>query len=135
LEQGELYDAAFGARTQSLFRDVNERVREINFAFAEYVPLGDWVCECADNACTERLALTFQDYEAVRADPRRFFVAPTVDHVFEEIEAVVERAERFWVVEKEGPAGELAAKVDPRRAGLRGSEGATAVSHTGGIDL
>ena len=122
MEQGEFYDAALGARTQSLFRDVNERVKEINSAFAEHLPLGDWVCECADNACTERIALTSQAYEAVRADPKRFIVAPSDDHVFEEIEDVVERTERFWVVEKEGPAGELAAKVDPRRIGLRGSE-------------
>jgi hypothetical protein len=122
LEQGEFYDAALGARTQSLFRDVNERVKEINGAFADYVPLGDWVCECANNACTQRVALTTAHYEVVRADPRRFLVAPGDGHVFEEIEAVVERDERFWVVEKEGPAGELAARVDPRRVGLRGSD-------------
>ena len=39
-----------GARTQSLFRDVNERVREVNETFGEVVPLagvsppGDWLC-------------------------------------------------------------------------------------------
>ena len=126
LEQGEFYNAALGARTQSLFRDVNERVKEINSAFAEYVPLGDWVCECANNACTQRVALTSGDYEVVRADPKRFLVAPGDARVFGEIEAVVERNERFWVVEKEGPAGELAARVDPRRVGLRGTEAAAA---------
>jgi hypothetical protein len=127
LEQGEFYDAALGARTQSLFRDVNERVQEINSAFADYVPLGDWVCECANNACTQRVALTSGDYELVRSDPKRFLIAPGDDHVFEEIEAVVERNERFWVVEKEGPAGELAARIDPRRVGLRGTEAAAAL--------
>jgi hypothetical protein len=122
LEQGEFHDAALGARTQSLFRDVNERVREINAAFAEHVPLGDWVCECAHNACSERIALNIQEYEGVRADPRRFFVVPSEEHVLPEIEEVVARHERFWVVEKEGPAGDLAAKVDPRRVGLRGRD-------------
>jgi hypothetical protein len=127
LEQGEFYDAALGARTQSLFRDVNERVTEINAAFAEHVPLGDWVCECADNACIERIALTTEEYEAIRADPRRFLVAPSDDHVFAQIEDIVARNDRFWIVEKEGPAGDLAAQVDPRLVGLRGHEVGTAL--------
>jgi hypothetical protein len=109
-----------------LFRDVNERVREINRAFKEQVPLGDWACECAENACTERIALTTPEYEAIRANPRRFAVAASDDHVVHEIEDVVERQDRFWVVETMGPAGELAAKVDPRRVGLRGRQQATA---------
>ena len=61
-QRGDLYDAALGARTQSLFRDVNERVREINATFADFVPLGDWICECADNGCAERIALTTAEY-------------------------------------------------------------------------
>ena len=48
--------AARGARTQSLFRAVNERVREINDAFSSVVPLGDWICECADDACSEQVS-------------------------------------------------------------------------------
>jgi hypothetical protein len=113
--------AARGARSQCLFRDVNERVKEINHAFGTVIVLGDWMCECADDECTERIALTHEEYEAVRADARRFAVAPSDDHVFHEIEDVVERMERYWVVEKSGKAGELAASVDPRAVGLRGS--------------
>jgi hypothetical protein len=126
LEHGEHHDAAHGARTQSLFRDVNERVQEINASFADFVPLGDWVCECAENGCVERIQLTSEEYESVRADPKRFAVAASDEHVFDEIEEVVERTGRFWVVEKVGIAGELAARVDPRRVGLRGREEATA---------
>lgn len=119
--------AARGARAQSLFRDVNERVREINDAFSIAVPLGDWVCECADDACTDRIALTPLEYERIRSNPARFVVLPSDSHVFPEIEDVVQRGERFWVVEKTGAAGELAAQVDPRRVGLRG-ERATATA-------
>jgi len=107
-----------GARTQSLFRDVNERVAEINHAFSDFLPLGDWVCECADPQCTERVQVTREEYEKVRTDPRRFVVAPADAHVVEEIEHVVDRTERFWVVEKSGLAGDLTAKIDPRRVGL-----------------
>jgi hypothetical protein len=126
LDHGEFHDAALGARTQSLFRDVNERVREIHASFADFVPLGDWVCECAENDCGERIQLTIEEYESVRANPKRFAVAASDEHVFDDIEDVVERKDRFWVVEKDGPAGELAARVDPRRVGLRGREDATA---------
>ncbi len=112
---------ARGARTQSLYRDVNERVKEINEAFSAYAPLGDWICECADDACSERIMVTPEEYEAVRGNPRRFAVAPAEHHVFRELERLVEKHERFWVVEKDGVAGELAAKVDPRAVGLRGA--------------
>ena len=90
------------------------------------MPLGDWVCECAESGCVERIQLTTEEYEFVRADPKRFAVAASDEHVFEEIEDVVERKDRFWVVEKDGPAGELAARVDPRGVGLRGRVEATA---------
>jgi hypothetical protein len=95
MEQASLHDHALGARTQSLFRDVNERVREINATFAEFVPLGDWICECANNGCTQRIELTTREYEEVRGDPAAFAVAPTDDHVFQQIEDVVERKERY----------------------------------------
>ena len=111
---------ARGARTQSLFRDVNERVREINHTFSFIVPQGDWICECADQACAERLALTHDEYEEVRSNPRRFLVAPADPHFFADIEGIHERRERYWIVEKYGIAGDLAAKVDPRGVGLRG---------------
>jgi hypothetical protein len=102
---------ARGARTQSLFRDVNERVMTINQAFSIAIAHADWICECADPACSERISLTMEEYEAVRASPIRFAVAPGAEHFFEELEVVVE---------KTGTAGELAAQIDPRRVGLRG---------------
>ena len=106
---------ARGARTQSLFRDVNERVKSINEAFSVAIRHGDWVCECADDGCVERLALSTAEYESVRANGRRFAVAAGDVHIFADIEDVVERTERYWVVEKTGRAGDLAASVDPRR--------------------
>ena len=123
---------ARAARTQSLFRDVNERVKEVNAGFGEVLPLGDWMCECADDECTERVELSQPEYEALRANPRRFFVAPSGDHVFEDVEDVVERSDRFWVVEKRGMAGDLAAKVDPRSVGLRGKQAAPPDANGGG---
>jgi len=109
-------DSVRGARTQSMFRDVNERVRRINEAFSVVVPLGEWVCECADQECSTRITMTHADYEAIRADPTRFLVAVGDEHVVPEIENVVERHEQYWIVEKLGDAAEVAKSVDPRRA-------------------
>ncbi len=109
--------AARGARTQSLFRDVNEQVNEINHAFTEFLPLGEWVCECADDACTERLQVSPGDYERVRADPTRFVVSPSERHVDDDIEDVVERTDDYWVVAKRGAAAKVATMVDPRAVG------------------
>ena len=42
----------------------------------------------------------------VRAEPNRFAVAPY--HVADDVEAVVKKHSRFWLVEKLGEAGEVA---------------------------
>ena len=121
-----ILEQARGARTQSLFRDVNERVNEINTAFGALIPLSEWICECDDDTCSERMELTQGEYEAVRLDPRRFAVLP--GHFNSRIEQLAEQTERYWVVEKFGVAGDLAAKVDPRRVGLRGRNGNSAAA-------
>jgi hypothetical protein len=102
------------ARNQSLYREINERVKTINEAFDSILPLGDWICECANEACTERLQLTHEEYEALRSDGTRFAVLPDEDHVVPEVEDVVERHDRYWVVEKVGMAAALAEDVNPR---------------------
>jgi hypothetical protein len=53
-----------------------------------------------------RFAVTDADYEAIRANPRRFFVLP--DHVFPEAEEVVGQEEGYVIVEKVGAAGRVA---------------------------
>lgn len=103
------------ANTQSLFRLINERVQDLNESFSEILELQHWVCECADDTCVERVALSLGEYEDVRSNPVRFVVAPSDDHVFEELfDDAVEKNDRFWLVEKKGTAAELAASADPR---------------------
>src|SRR5438093_1334751 len=84
------YDAALGARTQSLFRQVNEGVRQINEAFSDFLPHGDWSCECANPSCDLRIALTADEYERIRSEPTHFAVAAGDVHVFHPIESVLE---------------------------------------------
>ena len=69
-------------------------------------------CECGLLACTERVSMTAQEYEAVRSSGTTFVVAP--GHELPEVEHVISTTERFRVVEKEGEAAAVAARTDPR---------------------
>ena len=84
------------ARTEALFRDVNERIAESAERFdAEST---QFVCECADPNCTHRVEASLDEYEGVRADGATFMLAP--GHADEDIERVVKDRGRFHVVEK-----------------------------------
>ena len=102
-------------KNQSLFREVNERIEPLNQAFTMINHrLNDFVCECANESCTDKIALSIEEYESVRATPNQFFVAPDDEHVWDDVERIVERRDRYWVVEKLGYSAEVAAKLDPR---------------------
>ncbi|HWH06146.1 MAG TPA: hypothetical protein VNT23_06890 [Gaiellaceae bacterium] len=99
-------------RNEALFRDVNERIRELTTQFVVPPPL-EVVCECADAGCTQRIEVPVQLYERVRADGGLFLVAP--GHVAPDVESVREKHGSFEVVEKDpGPARDLAEELDPR---------------------
>lgn len=108
------------AENELLFRKINEEIEQV----ATRGPLAvgqetgesavDFVCECQDKGCTERLALTIREYEAIREHGDRFVVAPAPEHVDTRIEHVVDMSSRYWVVEKIDEAGDLAEEKDPR---------------------
>ena len=99
------------ARNEAFFRQVNERINDVSVSGEDGY---QFVCECADPGCTERITLMTADYEWVRAKPTRFVLAP--GHVAPEIEHVVEREGDHVVVEKRGIAGRIATKLNPRAA-------------------
>lgn len=100
------------ARTESLFRDVNERIAEV----ADRLGSDDaeFVCECADPGCGERLEAPLDEYEQVRADGARFLVAP--GHEEPEYEHVVRRRGEHQVVakNKDPRLARAARELDPR---------------------
>jgi len=102
------------AMNQTLFRDVNEHVKDLNEGFSIVYPVGEWICECANDTCTERVEMSAAEYEKIRSEGTRFFVAPSDEHVWHDVELVTERNDRYWIVEKVGQAGELARVGDPR---------------------
>ncbi len=103
------------ARNESRFREINERIEPSNAAH-HWVnpPFPDWVCECAQTNCTVAVRLAVTEYEAVRSNPAHFLVAPSDEHVDHDVEQLVDRYERYWVVEKIGLAGKVSEDLDPR---------------------
>jgi hypothetical protein len=98
---------------ESLFREVNERLRELGDAFSMVTEEAEFVCECGDASCTEQIRMPLQEYERIRSDPKRFFVVSGHERL--DYEKVVSEHAGFVVVEKlpGGPAG-LAISHDPR---------------------
>ena len=102
------------AKNEALFRGVNEKVREVK---AELPPETDrpvdFMCECGVDDCVEQVAVTVAEYERVRAEPTHFFVKP--GHEVPGVEVVVDRSDRFLVVEKYEEEAQVARETDPRR--------------------
>jgi hypothetical protein len=103
------------AERQSLFRDVNERIRELGDRFdLPDEPVGV-VCECGHKDCHETIELSAAEYEVVRQSPARFVVLP--GHEIDSVEQVVADEGRYLIVEKVGEGSRIAAQRDPRRNG------------------
>ena len=98
------------AMNEALFRDVNERIREISDNFGQKEATYNFLCECSDASCTKRVVLTRAEYEHVRSDPTRFVVAK--GHALLEVESIVSQANDHVVVEKEGAAADVAIHLD-----------------------
>lgn len=112
-EQGERRQLQVATK-QVVFREINEKLEGLNTSFNEIIPLGDFVCECADITCIERIEMTLAEYEELRAHPTRFAVRH--GHLAQEGERVVEKRIGYTIVEKLGAASDYAARFDPRRA-------------------
>ncbi|HEX7669133.1 MAG TPA: hypothetical protein VF395_06110 [Polyangiaceae bacterium] len=105
---------ARAAKNQVLFRGANERVKELNEAFSLVAPLGEWMCECANADCIERIEMSVAAYEAVRLHDARFFVSPSDRHFWPDVERVIEHNDGYWVVERIGQPGGAAARHEAR---------------------
>ena len=93
------------AKNEALLREVNERIHEVGERL-QVLPDGDLLdfrCECGRPSCDTSVSLTQAEYEHVRSDNDRFALVP--GHEDEEIERIVERSDRYVVVDKR-PAAE-----------------------------
>src|SRR3954468_21246094 len=98
------------AMNEATFRKVNEGME----SGQEPSGLLTFVCECGRLGCNKLISLTRDEYEAVRGNSRRFALVD--GHEIDEVEDVVERFDRYTVVEKRGkPEAEVVEHTDPRR--------------------
>lgn len=103
------------ALNQALFRIANERISAWPERRAtDPAALASYYCECSRTECRDGLSLTVEEYEAVRADSRRFAVAP--GHEYTEVECVVDDHGRYAVVEKFKEVAPVVEATDPRRS-------------------
>jgi hypothetical protein len=101
------------ARNEALFRDVNERVRELASRLEDEGPEPiRFVCECGQADCAASLPIPLAEYERIRARATQFVVAP--GHEVPEVERIVERNEGYDVVRKHAEEARIAIETDPR---------------------
>jgi hypothetical protein len=100
-------------RNDVTFRRANERIygsaREYNVT--EAIP---FLCECADPTCTAVIRLSADEYDRIRADPRRFFGAPGHAARFHASLEIAEHRATYEVFVMVGRAAEIAEERDPR---------------------
>ena len=87
------------ARNEAFFRSVNRRIEELSErTLRDADDPVEFLCECGRGGCEERVWLTPSEYERVHVQDDRFALAP--GHATETMERVVERTERYWLVDK-----------------------------------
>jgi hypothetical protein len=100
---------------EALYREVNERIKDINEGFSLVSERFRVVCECGNVECMEQITLSPERYEHTRQDPTRFLLKP--GHEALDTERVVDRAEddSYVIVEKApAEARRRAEEADPR---------------------
>ena len=98
---------------EALFRQVNERLDDLNEALGWVGGRMQVVCECGDATCIERISMSPEEYEQVRSDTTTF--ALVEGHDDPTVETVVERRHEFVVVRKHsGVPEQVATDTDPR---------------------
>ena len=100
------------ARNESVFRDANEKLRRGRERLASADSQTPFLCECEDPCCTAMMLLTVDEYERAREFGDCFLITP--DHEDRTSGDPLARAEQYILVQKSGPAGEVARGLDPR---------------------
>lgn len=96
-------------RNEALFREVNDKIAQLE----ERLDSGnDWlpvICECARPDCAAKIQILTSEYVSVRSHPHRFIVSP--GHEQSEIEQAIGEGPNYVIVEKLGAAAEAADEI------------------------
>jgi hypothetical protein len=104
------------SRNEAMYRAVNREIERVSEELGEG-PQDQLtvVCECGRDDCSKTVDLTIDEYEHSHEQRDRFVVAP--GHEDDQLEHVVERNERYLVVDKFGEA-ERITEAEERREGI-----------------
>lgn len=100
-------------RNDAIFRAANERISDT----AETQKMTDqipFLCECAEESCTEIVRLSHDQYESIRENATDFLNAPGHEGAAGPYCEVIERNHRYVVVRKKGAAAAIVEDLDPR---------------------
>jgi len=101
------------AFNDDIFRKANEDIHsQAEMLAPEDFERLPFICECAEETCSEVLQVPATEYERIRSDPRLFLNAPGHDVAAHGWGAVVERHDGYVVVEKLGRAGDIVEMLD-----------------------
>ena len=99
------------AKNEAVARKINEQIEQA----VESIPPGSLmhiICECGYEKCDLFIAVTKDEYDRIRNDPRQFCVVG--EHVILDVEQIVTENDRFTIVEKrQGTPAEVATRTDP----------------------
>jgi hypothetical protein len=99
--------------TEAIFRNVNERIAETSERF--HSDAAEFVCECSDRACTDRVEAPLEKYEEIRGEATHFLLAPGHEH--KRVERVLEQKRGYTVVKKvERTVAATVRRLNPRGA-------------------
>ena len=99
-------------RNEALFREVNERIADIGVEVSRSEAI-EFLCECGEDTCLDPIELTREEYEEVRGASDHFVMKPGHEHP--DFERVIDRHDRYLIVDKVGLAEDIADRTDPRR--------------------
>ena len=106
---------ADSGRQQHLFREVNNRIREIVGVHPFDGEGFEILCECADFMCARTLPISVAVYDEVRSNATQFINLP--GHNIPDVERTVADTDSYVVVEKFGEGGRMAALLATGRRG------------------
>lgn len=98
------------AANEAVFRAGNESIEKATRGLSKRT---EFLCECGDPRCFQRVELSAEEYEGVRSHPARFLVAPGHEDLTAG-EVVVEERGQWTVVEKRGEEREIVERRNPR---------------------
>ena len=101
---GDEYSRRRLAENELLFKELNERIDKVikrSFGQQEHDIIVDFYCECSDETCRERVAITPAAFRRAHDDEMLFVVKK--GHETPKIENIVKEADSYNVVRKFEP--------------------------------